>query len=224
MLRRRNLRSRVSRQIPSRPRTLRKRKQIHGHILTVPPHPPDFVSRPWYNLVVRIESPPAVLNTQVISTAIESQLGISSGLLNIRLQTVRVWGALVAPDAGSPLQPVVLVVFDPFRGVQSVVTADQSRVLEQITDYPDMVNRASVGFKYSEAQSELSLYANPGGSAQPLFQLSGAGPNSIMYINLLWRAGVISPTLFDVDTQSEDSEVEIISRRVRSDLSLRPRR
>jgi hypothetical protein len=81
------------------------------------------------------------------------QLGITfnAGNIDVRLQMVRVWGALATGT--SALQLLSVAIFDPIQTTQ----ATTQRILEQITDFPDQVTRACIGYKYPKAQREASL-------------------------------------------------------------------
>jgi hypothetical protein len=186
-----------------------------GRMLRTASHPPDFVSIPWYNLVVRIENPGVVVTTVGLQAAIASQLGVTftGGVIDVRVQTVRVWGALVSGT--TPLQPVSIVIFDVFSAVGS-------RVLEQITDYPDQVTRACIGYRYPKAQREMSLRVSNTGPAN-LLAANGLGTNSVVYFKLQWRPTQVSPTIKwlakALSTQplfsdDEDDEIEVISTRL----------
>jgi hypothetical protein len=143
------------------------------------------------------------------------QLGITfnAGNIDVRLQMVRVWGALATGT--SALQLLSVAIFDPIQTTQ----ATTQRILEQITDFPDQVTRACIGYKYPKAQREASLrITNTTGIT--LLAIDGAGPNSVAYFNLQWRPTANLPTIQDwirkaLNTQplsdDEDSEVEIVS-------------
>jgi hypothetical protein len=197
-----------------------------GRMLHIAPHPPDFVSIPWYNLVVRLEDPGTLVTTVGLQAALASQLGVTFtiGAVAVRLQSVRVWGAL--SSGTTPLQPITIVIFDP---IQTLAVLSQ-RVLEQITDYPDQVTRACIGYKYPKAQREASLgIANT--TVQTLLATNGLGTNSVIYFKVQWRPNVTSPTakwlrklipnppLFSDD---EDDGIEVINTKLsKSRLSTR---
>jgi hypothetical protein len=184
-------------------------------MVRISPHPPDFTSIPWFNLVVRVINPPVNLTTILLQAAMSQQLGITFTLSNVdvRLQMVRVWGALATGT--SALQLLSVAIFDTIQTTQGTVP----RVLEQITDFPDQVTRACIGYRYPKAQRETSLRLT---NINPitLLAIDGAGPNSVAYFNLQWRPTANLPTIQDwikkaLNTQplsdDEDSEVEIVS-------------
>jgi hypothetical protein len=186
-----------------------------GRMLHIAPHPPDFVSIPWYSLIVRIENPGAIVSTIGLQAALASQLGITftNSAVSVRLQSVRVWGALASGT--TPLQPVTVVIFDPIQSL-AVLT---SRVLEQITDYPDQVTRACIGYKYPKAQREVSLGISNAGN-QSLLASNGLGANSVVYFKVQWRPNIVvpaakwlsklmsTPPLFSDD---EDDGIEVVN-------------
>jgi hypothetical protein len=157
------------------------------------PHPPDFMSRPWYALVVRINNVGTSLTSQGLATALNEQLSITvtGGFLNIRLLSIRAWGAIVPMNSTSALSPLVMVVNDLFNAVTSGTT----RILEQITSYPDQVSRACVGYKYDRAHQDLSIFMTTSGAdITNIAQFSGMGAHSVVYVHLLWRCSINAPT------------------------------
>jgi len=173
-----------------------KQKQIantndfKGHRIRVPSHPPEFMYRPWYALQVRIDDVASLgdgfLTTTELAAKIESQLGISvSGdILNVRIQEVKAWGNL----AGA-LNPVTMVVYDLVAATQFLGSGPSiaERTLEVIREYPDVVNRAAVGYKYSKVQQNVSVWLSTSPqTAKALWNFQGC---SLAYVYLLWRCG-----------------------------------
>lgn len=156
-----------------------------GARLTIPNHPTEFMSRPWFPVILRIDNPPQTLTLGQINGALNTQLALSGPAFSFRFLDVRLWGPL--PVTANAL---ILLVHDVFQAA-SVVSTSFS-VLEQITNYGDAVNRARVGYRYSTAQQQLSIGASAL-SSFPLFVISGAGPTSVMYIKLLWRVNTSVP-------------------------------
>jgi hypothetical protein len=156
-------------------------RHLLGHRLRVPHVPPEFTAVPWYPLTVRIQNPPATLTLLNLRENIQSQLGFTSTyIVDVRLQYVQLWGALVTPTGTSFLNPVTLTVWDPFSSL-----GDGRSTLEVLTDYPDQVNRAAVGYQYSFAQRQVSIRLST--SAQ-LYSMQGVGAGAIMYVRLFWRS------------------------------------
>jgi len=153
----------------------------------VSPHPPNFMSRPWFSLTVRIQSPATTVTLANIAAAITAQLGLAVTELSIRVRSVRLWGPIpVTPN------PLFMIVYDLFN--ELVGSAAVNGVLEQITDYADGVNRAQVAYRFSAVQQQHSLLAAP--TAAVLFTSQiGAGSGSVMYIDLLWRVFSTTPTV-----------------------------
>jgi len=202
-----------------------KTSSYRGHELKVPPQPPEFTSRPWWPLIVRIDSPATTVGLNSVLGSLRTQLGFPVDLsIAVRLQTIRVWSPLVSFSAG-PITPLN-VAFREF--IQDTVTtsgtpANVGRVIEQYTRYPDQVNRACVGFCYSLAHQSITLMSG-GTSDVDLLNLSGAGTGSVVYVKLLFRTGIVSPAALgsvatavptkvpsNWDERDSDSEVEVIS-------------
>lgn len=169
---------------------IRKRKNPDAGVrFRISPHPPSFDAIPWNNLTVRITGASTPITTLTLQVAIAQQLGITftAGQTNVRLQSVRVWGQLVATGQ---LQPLAVTVFDPLAAVfsSSPATTPPTRVLEVLQDFPDYVSRACVAYKYPKAQRELSLFIQGTGAQNAsLLAASGLGVDSVIYFNVHWR-------------------------------------
>jgi len=152
-----------------------------GHKISVPNHPPEFCSIPWFALTVRYPNPGTLVTTANISNAIQEQLGtaLAPTPLNIRLLSVRLWGPIPVTN-----NALVLRILDTFQG-SGTGSGFENMIVEQITDFGDQVNRARCGYRWSTAQQQRAIFA--GGSAIPVVNTTGAGPGSVMYFNLLWR-------------------------------------
>lgn len=164
--------------------------------------------------------PPATVTSVLLQAAISTQLGIAftGSIVNVRLQAVRVWGALKANDASTSLQPLSVNILDPVASTFNGSIAN--RVLEALTDYPDAVKRAAVGYKYPEAQREVSLYL---ANATPvtLLQINGGGADSVVYFNIQWRAaaGTPPPVLDEgLEIINDDEVNSIVERNFRESL------
>jgi len=153
--------------------------------------PPEFTSRPWFNLTVAVAILPA---TQLTSTGLiqvlAAQLGMSSvteiSRIEIRLYTVRLWSPLVA-GATTTLQPAIVTIFDPIQVASSAPGA--SRTLEEYTRYPDQVNRASIGYRYPIAQSDLVIQQP---NAVTLLGYNSAMTNGLAMFQLSWRFDIFT--------------------------------
>jgi len=174
-----------------------------GHRLKVPSHPTEFMSRPWFPLTVRIDNVGVDVSFLNLRSSILTQLGfgLATNSLNVRFRSIRLWGPI--PVGTSPLN---MIVYDVFNDSPSGSSTEG--VLEQITDYPDAVNRAAVGYEFSTAQQQMSVTL-VAGNGQAITSQTGAGPSSVMYINLLWRIFTTTPTTNGDDEY--DSEIEVIS-------------
>jgi hypothetical protein len=204
----------------NRGRNNQTKRHDGGTRFIVPTHPPAFTAIPWYNLVVRIFDPPATVTSVGLAAAISTQLGVTftGSVINVRLQSVRVWGALVANNATSSLQPLSVNVFDPIASSFNGSVAN--RVLEALADYPDAVKRAAVGYKYPKAQREVSLNVY-NQNAVLLLSLQGAGAGSVVYFNVQWRTAVTTPIpALDDEFEKvvEDDVSSLVDRNMRDTL------
>jgi len=164
-----------------------------GHRLTVPNHPPEFCSRPWFPIVVAIRDVGTSLTLSNLFTALINQLGLLNGMvLNFRLMSIRVWGPI--PTTNTPLVCVFTDVFDEF--VSGTPVGGQME-LEVVTNYADQVNRARCGFEYSSVQQAKSLFTTTGAS-DVLVKITGAGTGSVAYVKCLWRSYAIPSPLAGV--------------------------
>lgn len=174
---------------------MRPRRIEAGHKLKVPSLPPDFTAVPWYPITLRLENPGTAVTTLNVEQVLSTQLGLTFpfGTVDIRLNSVRVWGPLTSPMGSSALQPLSMAVLDPIGSGGTATTGGTGfRTMEVITDFPDQVQRSAVGYKYSLSNSQTSLRCVGTGSGVTLWNLQGAGPGSVMYINILWRSPNVS--------------------------------
>jgi hypothetical protein len=186
-------------------KTVAKRSQpklnIRGRELRVQPQPPEFASRPWFPLTVRLDAPGTIVTVRNVIDAALTQLGFGlTTPVAIRLQHIKVWGALTSFGAGSPLRPLS-VAFNDFIGETS--TSTLMRILEQYTRYPDQVNRACVGYEYGFAHSAVTLLSIAAADIQ-LLNLIGGGADSVVYVHLLFRSAVTAPAAFSSFPPSYD--------------------
>jgi len=161
-------------------------------MLRVSPHPPDFTSFPWYNLIIRLVNPPSLVSSITLFQNFLTQTGLG-GLgdgIDFRFQSVRVWAPLVPMNAATTLQPLTVSVLDPIGATPaSAVGGTGQRVLEQLTDYPDQVSRACVGYVYPKAQREFA-FSTVNNINVPLLNITaaGSGAGAVAYFNVQWRA------------------------------------
>lgn len=176
---------------------------------SVPSIPPSIVTRPWFNLVVRMDvtssntTTPVTIMASDVGTALATQLfgqnppTVASMPLQVRFQSVKIWGYIPNLSTAT-MQPLTAVIMDLFGLSVTGSTVTSPRALDQITRYPDAVRRASIGYLYPEAQSNLSVdvRGGPQALAVPLLSILGAGPtpaqNAVVYWNLMWRSGTIT--------------------------------
>lgn len=167
------------------------KRSLNGCELHPGSYPSDFTSRPWYPLVVRIENPGAVvLNTQLGEALVTQLFGNdppSPAALPIvaRILTVRFWGNMPVMSGTNALPPVSLTIYDTLASAAGQPT----RILQQYTRYSDAVKRAAVGYQYPIAQREVVIPLRNPQVSSALFQMTGTGTTSVVYVSLLWRSG-----------------------------------
>lgn len=153
---------------------------------------------------MRIANPPALLTTVLLQVSIASQLNISfeQSVLFVRLQKVRVYGAL----STGLLQQTNVIIYDPLQAAAPSSVIGTSRILEQYIDFPDQVNRARIGYIYPKAQREVSLtLANTNGTA--LLFSSNLGNTAVVYFDIQWRTFNSSVAIVD-EPSLQDLELE----------------
>jgi len=156
------------------------------------PHPTDFMSIPWFNLVVRVQDFNSITfgidATGAISLyeAIRTQLQLSlNDTLEYRVQTVRIWGPLVAMNSATALQPLRARFWSLVPQIATTSSSSAFAVLEEISSYPDQVSRAALGFVYPKSQQAIPIQNNTSGTLVSL--VLGAGTGNVAYVNVLWR-------------------------------------
>lgn len=165
-----------------------------GQVLKIAPQPPEFVSRPWFALTVRVDNPGINIGVAGLLAALRSQLGWPVDVpIDIRVEHVKVYGPLVNFNAG-PMVPLNVAVQDFIAEniLASGNISQSARIIEQATRYPDQVNRACVGFKYGIAHSSITLSSTALGDVA-LLNMTGAGPGSLVLYHLLFRSGTVFP-------------------------------
>lgn len=165
----------------------------NGLKLRPSPHPTDFLAIPWFPLTVQIQGA-ASINYSTISSstavsifsAIRAQLFLPANqLLQVRIQSARIWGPLVAMSANSTLQPLRarFLALNPTAFSANAAPA----VLEDIVSYPDQVSRASLGFVWPKSQQALALDST-GVESVPFIQIAGTPvPGNLFYVRVLFR-------------------------------------
>jgi len=165
--------------------------QLRMHKLPVPQHPPQFTLRPWFSLTLRYFDFGNQITVANLNSVLTTQTGLvpAGGFQNIRMISARFWGALVAQNASTLLQPVTVGVHDLIQTVQGNSAAlGSTGIMEVYNDYPDQVNRAKIGFTYSIAQQNVVIQGSST-NTQPLFQTSGFGTGSVALFHILFRNG-----------------------------------
>jgi hypothetical protein len=174
-----------------------------AHRLRLNPHPPSFEGQPWFHTMVRVDSPPANLTKITLFNAITSQLqlGFTAGC-DVRLISARFWGAIPSGNTSGIPQPVQIRLKDPLS-LTSAASSNNTDTQIVLIDYPDMVNRACVGYKFSRSQ-QAAVINLAIGDTNTLAGTTGMGANSVAYFELLWRSGAnslpnIGPAIVEVE-------------------------
>lgn len=163
-------------------RNTRPKMQKHhtaGQIISVPPRPLDLTPRPWYPVTVRISTLAiTTLNFDDLFNHLRSQLGLSTGNnLRTRLQHIKVWGPVTASSSNTITGQLHVRFYDPIT----------NSVTQEVIRYPDVVNRSSVGYIYSDMVSATPV----GTGANPILVFLSPSAsevvNCVIYVHLLWR-------------------------------------
>jgi hypothetical protein len=120
-----------------------KKSNGTGKFHSLPPRPKDLTPRPWYPLTVRISTLTGqTLNFETVISHLSSQLGLGTAIpnLSMRLQHIQVWGPVTSTSSNTTTGQLHIRVYDP---ITNQSTQEQIR-------YPDVVNRASFGYRYSD--------------------------------------------------------------------------
>jgi hypothetical protein len=210
------------------PQRRMKQRNLHMHKLSTPAHPFQFNIQPWFSLTVRLTSLTTSLSIQGLRLAMISQLGLnftgaSDSTFDVRLQRAYFWGGLLPMNSASVLQPLTVTVRDLFITIgndSGFPDLNSLNVLEQYADYPNQVSRAKLGFEYSDAHKQAVIPADIANTST-IFNFSGMGSNSVMYLQLLWRpAATATANIFpapgmapsaappDYDSESESIGVD----------------
>jgi hypothetical protein len=161
------------------------------------------VANPGF-LVLRLKDPGVQVTMDTLFTALNTQLAGVIGIgqaVAFRFQSIRLWGPI--PTTNNEL---ILQVSDLFANY-TASSAAIAGTLGEFSNFADQVNRARIGYAFSSAQQQVSVVATT--QLQTLLcRTSGAGPGSVMYVNLLWRPHRSGPPTLTtrVEVPSEESE------------------
>lgn len=164
----------------------------NGSKLRPQPHPTDFQAVPWFPLTVQVQNfitihygATTTAGLVSIFQAIRAQTGISTDtVLQVRVQSMRVWGPIVAMNSSTALQPVRV----RFYAINPVINPSPvaGAVLEDTISYPDQVSRAALGFVWPKAQQALAI--SPSTTAIAIARLTeGESPGNLAYVRILFR-------------------------------------
>lgn len=161
----------------------------NGHKLKVPSLPPQFISIPWHEVIVRSQAAVSSFNVFSIITLLRSQLHLTSNqAIDIRIRNARIWGPLVAFNSG-PLGPL-RVRFHTLTPTLSpnTVPAPFYALLEDMIDYPDQTNRARLGFEWPLSQQSLSLSTIATVNGPPIIEITEGNTDGLLvYFRVWWR-------------------------------------
>jgi hypothetical protein len=161
----------------------------NGGRFNVSPNPNAFTAVPWYPLTLRVQTGTlATVSTGLVYNELQSQLGISSPVFTVRLKSVRFWGSVQS----SPPSSTSIVIFDILASTFSTILSTAGRVLDVLIDYPDALNRSSIGYRYPQAQRDVALRLETANTIT-LFNMVGMGTDSVLLIDLEWRANFSAP-------------------------------
>ena len=175
--------------------------------------PPSFVMVPWYPITIRIRNPALLVTVGNVHSELASQLQVTFGTQGVicRLHSLRLWSSIAATGSLTAAPPLSALIFDPIAATSAsgAVAGTGVRALEVLGAYPDITNRAAIGYRYPKAQRDFSLGCFPA-NGTILLSLTGVSASSILYLDVLWRPGMLltSPvTLSTQDTVASISEV-----------------
>lgn len=157
-----------------------QKAHLVGRVINIPSKPADLIPRPWYHATVRISTlAVTVLNFTGLFDHLRSQLGLgTSNNLRLRLQSLRVWGPVNISSSNTSTAQLHIRIYDPIT----------NSVTQEVIRYPDVVNRSSCGYVYSEVvrNTPVGTGANP--IVEFLSPATGADvANCVIYAQCLWR-------------------------------------
>jgi hypothetical protein len=165
----------------------------NGQRFNPSPHPPDFMVIPWFNCTVRIEDfgsitlgiDGATAARSVIEQLRDQLLLSVNDVLEVRIQSVRIWGPIVPMSSTTALPHLRARFWSLVPQVAAATGSSAFAVLEDISAYPDQVSRASIGYTYPKSQQAIPFQQNNSGTLVSM--AAGGGAGNLAYIRLLWR-------------------------------------
>jgi len=157
------------------------------------PHPPDFMAIPWFNVTVCIEDfnsitlgiDGATAARSIIEQLREQLILSASDVLEVRIQSVRIWGPIVPMSSTTALPHLRARFWSLVPQIASATASSAFAVLEDISAYPDQVSRATIGYTYPKSQQAIPFQQNNSGTLVSLS--AGGGAGNVAYVRLLWR-------------------------------------
>jgi hypothetical protein len=156
-------------------------------ILNIPSLPPSFDAQPWFPLCLRVTNVPPTFTIGALRSALASQLQLAvAPEIDVRFRDIRFWARLNS-SASTALQPCTMRVFDPLT-VATIASPALASTAAVIQRFPDQVNRASIGYRYTPAQSQVAIPMPASRiSTIPIAAFVGGGDDAVIYFNLWWR-------------------------------------
>jgi len=188
----------MPRRTKQKKKVAQKAHHFAGQRLNISSVPPEFTSRPWFPLVVRMEGPGTSVQLSNLVDSLRTQLGLDGAQpVALRLTSVKVYGPLVGFNASSVLQPVDVGIHD-FMQMYGNSSAT-NRMLEQYTRYPDQVRRACIGYRYPDAHRCFTLALATPPTQTILLSTTGLGSGTLILWYLHFRTGTNIPTRLEDD-------------------------
>lgn len=159
----------------------------NGRVFKVPTHPPEFTAIPWNQCTVRSQVSAPLYDHFAVITLLRSQLHLTSNQgISYRLHSARVWGGLVAFNAG-PLSPMRVRFYSLNESSANPTFSAEFATLEDVVDYPDQTRRAAVGFEWPLAQQSLAFSTVITRATPPILEITEGSSGSVVYFRLWWR-------------------------------------
>lgn len=109
-----------------------------------------------------------------------------------KINKIRVWGSFPPLAEGIP-RSLQLTVYDFISLARSYSSEIPTRILEELTAFPDVVSRAAIGYVYSEEHRNIAIDGT-GQADLPIVYVptnSAFGPTNVLfYLDLSVRFGI----------------------------------
>lgn len=173
--------------------------EMQGCVLrTRQPNPPVVKLRPYYPLVITLDSPTAgeatFIYPKTVADLICKQLGLPtnvSAYLVFKLKEMRCWGyqyggttdrVALSVDVGTLIPSVEDVTTAP-------ITASSYSILAKLQDYGTLDKPAFCGYRWPQAHQSMSLYTSV---KFTIAEIACNTDNATIHIHLMWSTADIS--------------------------------